>query len=119
MTEDGRGPDGEPFVDPAEVEEAFAESLERMLNLDTWQPGEDLADLYPRLEEQVREAVALEKAGYDGMRKVVLPMLSTRPGAPPGAGYYQATPAVIERVHRGLLFTGAVEACDEIGRAHV
>lgn len=110
---------GEPaLVDAHEFETAFGEPLARALDLDTWQPGENLAALYGRLEEEIEQAVRQENRIRERIRQEVFPRLRTRAGAPSDAGVYQARVEDIERVHRGLLFNGAVEACDGTSVVH-
>jgi hypothetical protein len=112
-------PSAEPaLVDAHEFETAFGEPLARALDLDTWQPGENLAALYSRLEEEIEQAVRQENRIRDRIRQEVFPRLRTRLGAPPDAGVYQARVEDVERVHRGLLFNGAVEACDGTSVVH-
>ena len=101
-----------PEVSSAEYAESFGENLRHTLDLDTWLPGEDLSQIYDRLADEVRAAVAQEDDALTAIRRRVFPMLVGRSGAPKGAGWYKAAPADIERVHRGLLFNGGVEACD-------
>ncbi|HXG36825.1 MAG TPA: hypothetical protein VNL15_07635 [Dehalococcoidia bacterium] len=112
-------PSTEPaLVDAHEFEAAFGEPLARALDLDTWQPGENLAALYGRLEQEIEQAVRQENRIRERIREEVFPRLRTRVGAPPGAGVYQARVDDVERVHRGLLFNGAVEACDGTSVVH-
>lgn len=103
---------------PHELESALGESLSCTLDLDTWKRGEDLNQLYGRLEQEVREAVEQESRIRKRIRAEVFPLLSSRPGAPPGAGIYSVPVEKIERVHSGLLFNGAVEACDATSIVH-
>src|SRR5689334_11246978 len=102
----------EAFVDANEFEAATGESLARVLDIASWRSGEDLGDLYQRLEEVVAGAVEQEDRIRTAMRATIFPRLRERPSAPPGAGVYQARIEDIEKVHRGLLFPGRVEACD-------
>jgi hypothetical protein len=102
----------QPPVDAHEFEAAFGESLAEALDLATWVPGEDMAELYARLEQEVAAAVAHENQMRGRVREIVLPRLRTRPGAPLCAGVYRSDIEQLERVHRGLLFNGLVEACD-------
>src|SRR5260370_21287259 len=99
-------------LEAEEYEQAFGEKLAQTLDLDTWQPGENLADLYGRLQQEVADAVMQEDRIRSRIRTEVFPRLESRPGAPSGAGVFQATVSDLERVHRVLLFTGSVEACD-------
>jgi hypothetical protein len=91
---------------------AYGEPLARTLDLATWRPGEDIAELYARLDREVAEALAQGDRTRDGVRRVVLPQIAGRAGAPRGAGLYQATARHLESQHQGLLFAGEVEACD-------
>src|SRR5260370_13061643 len=105
-------------VDRKECESACGESLRSTLDLDTWQPGENLANLYGRLEQEISEAVKQEKRIRERVREDIFPLLRTRPEKPAQAGVYQATVQQVERVHSGLLFNGAVEACDATSVTH-
>ncbi|HEY8475658.1 MAG TPA: hypothetical protein VIN09_02180, partial [Chloroflexota bacterium] len=128
MDEDGReigergaggvGPEGGELIDAADFLETFGEPLDRTLDLDTWRPGQDLGELYQRLEAAVRRAVALEEASVAEMRRRIFAWLRGRPGAPPGAGVYRVSPERLEQIHRGLLFNGGVEACDGTSAIH-
>jgi len=101
-----------PPVDAAEFEASFGESLAHALDLDTWTPGEDLTDLSDRLKREIEEAVRQEDSLRTRIRDVVFTRLASRPGAPKQAGVFPASPERVEQAHRGLLFNGAVEACD-------
>jgi hypothetical protein len=52
------------------------------------------------------------------IREEIFPRLSGYPGAPACAGYSEASIENLERVHRGLLFNGGVEACDGTQQTH-
>ncbi len=97
---------------PGEYASAYGEELSRTLNLDTWQTSDDLAGLYARLEEEIKEAVCREDEMRARIRQVIFPQLRNRVGAPKDSGVYQSTVEQIERVHCGYLFNGVVEACD-------
>lgn len=108
----------QPDVSAGQFEAAFGESLERTLDVRTWRPGADLGLVYDRLVAQVAEAVRQEERVRDPFRREVFPRIIQRPGAPKGAGLYRASPTTIARVHRGLLFRGAVEASDGTIQRH-
>jgi hypothetical protein len=101
-----------PEVSSDEFRRSFGEGLREAIDLESWRAGEDLARLYSRLADEVRDAVAREDAVRETIRHEIFPRLASRPSAPRGAGVYAADPADLERIHRGLLFNGAVEACD-------
>ncbi|MFN8463961.1 MAG: hypothetical protein U0X20_00360 [Caldilineaceae bacterium] len=102
----------------ADFESAHGESLAQVLNLDTWVPGEDLLSAYGRLEQEVAEAVAQEDDVRKAVREKVFDKIRTGVYAPYNAGVYQASLSNIEKVHKGLLFNGGVEACDGTNVVH-
>lgn len=112
----GPGPNGS-YVDAAAVRKAFGEPLERILDVASWSTDDGLDLLYERLEREIGEAVLLEKQVLPSIRHLVFPRIRER-AAVPGAGVYQVTPGELERIHRGLLFTGGVEACDGTSQSH-
>lgn len=91
---------------------AYGEELSRTLNLDTWSSGDELVELYKRLEAEVQNAIEQEDETRARIRQIVFPRLRNRQGAPESAGVYEAKTRDIERAHRGYLFNGKVEACD-------
>ncbi|HYP38996.1 MAG TPA: hypothetical protein VEX13_01425 [Chloroflexia bacterium] len=111
-------PDDALLLEGDEFQAAFGESLEQTLNLDTWRPGEDLPAMYERLEQEVASAVEQADRTRSRIRDELFPRAFGRPTAPPGAGLYRVDPPTLERVHRGLLFNGSVEACDGTSVMH-
>ncbi len=107
-------------IEPREFEAAFGESLANVLSLDSWTPGNDLAAIYAHLERQIANAVRQETGYRQRIREVVLPRVMAMSGAPPCAGVWKPPRGVadIERIHRGLLLNGAVEACDGTSALH-
>ncbi len=124
MSDDMGGTDLTPapqeYVDVSaeEFKESFGEDLNQTLDLDTWMAGEDLAKAYARVEAEVRDAVAQEDELRKYIRADFFPRLGSYPGAPKGAGVYQAQQADLQRIHRDLLFSGRVEACDGTRQVH-
>src|SRR5689334_4873129 len=104
--------------DAADFEAAYGESLINTLDLDTWSDGEDLANTFGRVEREVAEAIEKEDGYRRQIRKIVFPKLATAPDAPDDAGLHEATIPELEKVQRGLLFNGAVEACDGTNVVH-
>jgi hypothetical protein len=101
-----------------EFEEAYGESFHQTLDLSTWILGEDLAEMYGRLEQEIADAVAMEDSYSHTIRNEVFSKIKTSPGAPPNAGVYQAKREDLEKIHTGLLFNGGVEACDGTSVVH-
>ena len=106
-----------PDFDAADFEAAYGESLFDTLNLDTWSTGENLADAFGRVEQEIAEALEKEDDYRREIRKSLFPKLATKSDAP-GAGLYAATIPELEKVQRGLLFNGGVEAVDGTSVVH-
>lgn len=107
-----------PDIGPDAFEAGFGETLARTLDLDTWSSGEELSEIYERVAAEVEFAVSQESRVRALIRQEVFPHLNSFPGAPLGAGVFEARLGDLERVHRGLLFNGGVEACDGTQREH-
>ena len=107
-----------PSANLPEFEDAYGESLSQTLNLDTWMHGEDLAEMYGRLEKEIADAVIMEDSYREIIRKEVFSKIKSSPGAPHNAGITQAKKEDLERIHKGLLFNGGVEACDGTSVVH-
>jgi hypothetical protein len=106
-----------PGIDADTFREEFDEDLTKLLDLGTWRTGRDLDDEYRRLEEEVRRAVECETEFQAIIRELVHSRLAAGEDAPPGAGRYAVSAEEVRDVHHGLLFNGAVDACD--GTSHV
>lgn len=105
-------------VDLPEFDVAFGEPFSQTLDLTTWTQGEDLLETYGRLEQEVADALAQETEYRKVIREKVFSSVKDAVGAPKNAGFYQAKRNDLERIHRGLLFNGGVEACDGINVVH-
>ena len=102
----------------AEFQRRFGEPLTHALEPETWHDGVDVIREYARIEREVEMAVTAESGVEDDVRSRVYPQLK-REGAPPEAGLYSdITLDEIQRVHKGLLFNGGVEACDGTVQTH-
>jgi hypothetical protein len=106
--------------EPADTsfEESHGEPLAKVLDLETWMPGGDLLSAYGRLEREVDEALAQENDMRKSVRDVVFPRIAASDWAPKNAGVRKAKVSDLERIHRGLLFNGGVEACDGTSVVH-
>ena len=99
-------------ADFSEFEDAYDEKFSDTLDLNSWTLGEDVAAFLDRTEQEIADAIERESAAAKYVREIVFPQIPTVPGAPKNAGKYEARRGDLERVHRGLLFNGGVEACD-------
>ncbi|MDQ3801943.1 MAG: hypothetical protein M3384_21170, partial [Acidobacteriota bacterium] len=106
-----------PNFNDSDFEAAYGERLIDTLNLDTWSTGENLADAFGRVEQEIAEALEKEDDYRREIRKTIFPRLAKKSDAP-GAGLYTATVPELEKVQRGLLFNGGVEAADGTSVVH-
>jgi hypothetical protein len=97
--------------------ESFGENLSDVLDVRKWHLGGDLADEYPRIEREVREALEQEDETQRRIRTEIFPKLMD-PAAAPGCGVFASNMDVLRLIHRGLLFNGGVEACDGTVQVH-
>ncbi|MEA2642198.1 MAG: hypothetical protein QOF51_3592 [Chloroflexota bacterium] len=103
---------------PGAFEELFGEQLAAILDIRSWHHGEDPVEMLETVAAGVAAAVEAEARLLNPIRAQVFPHLATRPDAPPGAGVYRATVDDLRGIYEGLLFTGAVEACDATSFTH-
>src|SRR5580704_3988265 len=97
---------------------ATGESIERTLDLTTWQTGVDLGALYQRLEAEVGPALEQERRVQSVVRSEIFPLLRQAPDAPVEAGVHQAKAADLEDVNRKVLFSGQLDTCDGTTATH-
>ncbi|HEV8638568.1 MAG TPA: hypothetical protein VG370_30525 [Chloroflexota bacterium] len=112
--DDGPGTADPRLIDDAAFHEAFGEPIDRTLDLGTWNEGDDLDAAYERMRQQVADAVRVEGDLREKAREHLLPRLRRREGM----GVFQMPVDEVEKIHKGLLFTGQVEACDGTSIVH-
>ena len=106
---------GDPhLIDERAFEDAFGESIDQTLDLDTWRDGDDLDAAYERMHAQVERSVHREGDLRRRTRDLIFPKLRERPGM----GVFPMPVDEVERIHKGLLFTGQVECCDGTSIVH-
>jgi hypothetical protein len=97
---------------------AYGEPLTNSLDLETWQAASNLGDLYGKLEAEVAASLAVDAPARQAIRDEVFPLIARAPGGPPCAGVYRVSADDLVAAQRGLLFRGAVEACNGIAVTH-
>jgi hypothetical protein len=103
-----------------ELSVAFREPLSRVLDLQSWRDGGDLAGFYDQTRAQIADVVAQERRTREPIRQQVFSALRASNGryTPRAAGLYRMSLEQITQVHRGLLFNGATECCDGTSIVH-
>jgi hypothetical protein len=105
-------------VSTQDFKDQFDEDILQTLDVDKWRLGADLNEEYGRIEHEVREAESFETAEEKKIRERFFPRLAALANMPRNTGLHVADAEDIAAIHRGLLFNGAVEACDGIVRIH-
>jgi hypothetical protein len=106
------------FIADDDFMAATGESIERTLDLATWQAGVDLGALYRRLEAEVGPALEQERRVQRVVRSEIFPLLRQAPDAPAEAGVHRAKASDLEDVHRKVLFSGQLDTCDGTSVTH-
>jgi hypothetical protein len=105
-------PDDDPFF------ATFGESVAHTIDLTTWRQATRLGDMYGQLQSEISSAHEFETVAREAIRAKAFPMISRQHSAPKCAGVYRVKRNEIEAAQRGLLFTGAVEACQGLSTSH-
>lgn len=90
----------------------FETAIVDALNLDSWSIGQDMGEVYERMEREVRESVENEDLSIRTIREEILPRIVEKAPVSREAAQFQFSTQHIEKAHRGLLFNGATEAAD-------
>jgi hypothetical protein len=107
---------GEPEFE--KFEQAYGEPFSKTLDLTTWSLGENLDDMMIRLDQEIADAVEQAKQDRETIRKEILLKLGSGVGPTKQAVLKRVDPKCLEKVMRGLLFNGGVEACDGTSVVH-
>lgn len=108
----GASPQGRTYRD------LTGETIEQTLDLSTWDPAERLAEQFERVEREIEAAHAREAAARGEIRREILPLLKSRPGAPEGAGVHSVGIADLREIQQLRLFSGHVQAVDGASVMH-
>jgi hypothetical protein len=93
---------------------AFGEDFAETININTWQVGENLAELYPKIEEELMSAKRNEAKAQRAIRDTAFPGIKKLNNVPDAGLHDNVDLDLIEKIHRGFLFNGAVTACSGV-----
>ena len=96
-------------IEDDEFKAAFGETLEDVIDVNRLKLGEDISDLPRRLQE-ITEGLREGEDIRERIRTALFPIL-IREKPVPEAGWYKVREEKLDRIYRGLLFNGGVEAC--------
>lgn len=111
-------PKGDGALSVDDFKKAFGEDFSEAIDINTWSIGANLAELYPLIESEWLQAKTDESKNHKIFREKVFPRIK-EVGNVPFAGLNDDVNDVkklLDKVHRGFLFNGAVTAC---GSTHV
>ncbi|MBS1543477.1 MAG: hypothetical protein JST14_07580 [Bacteroidetes bacterium] len=110
--------DGQKGLSTDDFKKAFGEDFSSAIDINSWSIGANLSELYPLIESEWIQAKQDENRNQKIFREKVFPRMR-EVGKVPFAGLHDDVNDVkqlLDRVHRGFLFNGAVTAC---GSTHV
>lgn len=90
----------------------FESAIVKALDLDSWSIGQNMQEVYERLENEVRESVDNEELSVKTIREKIIPHIVAKAPVRPEVAQFQFRTEQIEKAHRGLLFNGGTEAVD-------
>lgn len=91
----------------------YGEDYTDAINIKTWDVDRNLANLYSDIEEEIFTAKRNERASHQVIREEIFPRIQEHMPVP-HAGLQSTTPEMIEKIHKGFLFNGAVTACGSV-----
>lgn len=99
-----------------DFQKAFGENFSDAIDINTWSIGANLAELYPLIESEWLQAKTDENKNQKIFRDTVFPRIK-EVGNVPFAGLHNDVNDIkqlLDKMHRGFLFNGAVTACGSI-----
>ncbi|HLG40898.1 MAG TPA: hypothetical protein VI461_14560, partial [Chitinophagaceae bacterium] len=106
---------GDASLSLDDFKKSFGENFSDAIDIETWRIGENLAELYPVIENELLKAKQDEERNHQVFREKVFPRIKELQNVP-HAGLHQDVDSeeIIEKIHCGFLFNGAVTACGSV-----
>ena len=101
-----------------DFKKAYGEDFSSTIDLDTWRLGENLAELYPLIESELIKARKDEEKTHKIFRETIFPRIKELQHVTHAGLHVLDSEAVIEKVHKGLLFNGGVTACGSVSSVY-
>lgn len=92
----------------------YGEDYMDAINIETWKVDRNLAKLYSQIEQELFDAKRSELASHEAIRKDAFPLIRDSALVPHAGLHSDTTPELIEKMHKGFLFNGAVTACGSV-----
>jgi len=110
-TEDSRKHYGRMSFDFKKI---YGEEYTEAINIETWKVDRNLAKLYTQIEAELFSAKRNELESHQVIRNEVFPKLQENPLVLHAGLHQDTTLELIEKIHKGFLFNGAVTACGSV-----
>ena len=92
----------------------YGEDYTDAINIETWKIDRNLTKLYSDIEKELFAAKKSELESHEVIREELFPLVKTSALVPHAGLHTDTTPELIEKVHKGFLFNGAVTACGSL-----
>ncbi len=89
----------------------YGEDYTDAINIKTWEVDRNLARLYSEIEKELFAAKKGELESQEVKRKELFPLVEKSALVPHAGLHSDTTIELIEKIHKGFLFNGAVTAC--------
>lgn len=102
-----------------DFKKAYGIDFSDAIDINTWRIGENLAELYPIIEKELIQAKQDEIKTHQSFRDTVFPRIKELAHVP-HAGLHNEIKSeeIIEKIHKGFLFNGAVTACGSVSAVY-
>jgi hypothetical protein len=111
-TEDSRKQYGQMSFD--DFKKIYGEEYTEAINIETWKVDRNLAKLYTQIEAELFNAKRNELESHQVIRNEVFPKIQENPLVLHAGLHQDTTLELIEKIHKGFLFNGAVTACGSV-----
>jgi hypothetical protein len=111
-TEDSRKQYGQMSFD--DFKKIYGEEYTEAINIETWKVDRNLAKLYTQIEAELFNAKRNELESHQVIRNEVFPKIQENPLVLHAGLHQDTTLELIEKMHKGFLFNGAVTACGSV-----
>jgi hypothetical protein len=110
--EDSRKQYGQMSFD--DFKKIYGEEYTDAINIETWKVDRNLAKLYTQIEAELFNAKRNELESHQVIRNEVFPKIQENPLVLHAGLHQDTTLELIEKMHKGFLFNGAVTACGSV-----
>ncbi len=94
-----------------DFKKSYGEDLANTIDIETWKIDRNLAKLYSKIEQELLDAKRNEIKANKVFRDEVFPRIKENITLPEAGLHADTTLELIEKIHKGFLFNGAVTAC--------